>query len=209
MSDRPVAETTGVTIMNPVKIILGFVPFLLFGVLAHWLAIGWSAVIALVAALILVAITARGGLKILPVAQSVIMGVIALVAFIGGSGADNFLTLNARGGASLLLGAFIVATASVAPFTADFAKQEVPRQYWNTPTFRSVNRKLSTVWGVTVLVVGVCHIAAAHLDSAGARPILVLALEWVIPILALVRAVKVTREVAAERPTTPATDAAA
>ncbi|HCS57604.1 MAG TPA: hypothetical protein DIW80_10610 [Gordonia polyisoprenivorans] len=200
MSGRPTADTVEGHPMNPVKIILGFIPFLLFSVLAHWLATGWSALIAFAAALILIALTARGGLKILPVVQAVIMGVIALVAAVGGSGVDDFLRLNARGGASLLLGAFIVATASVAPFTADFAKQEVPQQYWSTPGFRAINRKLSTVWGVTVLVVGICHIVSAHLDAAGTRPIVVVLIEWVLPILALLRAVKVTRDVAAHRP---------
>lgn len=188
--------------MNPVKIVLGFVPFVLFGVSAHWLGVGWSAVVALVAALVLVAATSRGGIKTLPVVQAAIMGAIALVAFVGGSGVDEFLDLNARGGASVLLGAFIVATASVAPFTADFAKQEVPREYWNSPAFRSINRKLSTVWGVTVLVIGVCHIASEHLTGAGAGPIVVLALDWGLPILALLQAIKTTRDVAARRPAT-------
>ena len=47
--------------MEPVKLVLGFVPFLLFTLLTGWLPVDWAAVIGLVAALALVAVTAQGG----------------------------------------------------------------------------------------------------------------------------------------------------
>jgi energy-coupling factor transporter transmembrane protein EcfT len=183
--------------VNPVKIILGFVPFLLFSVLAHWLDIGWTALVCLGVALLLVAVTARGGLKILPVVQAVILAVIAIIAFVGGSGVDRFLELNARGGASVVLGLFIVATASIAPFTENFAKESVAPEYWHTARFRAVNRRISLAWGVAVFVVGVSHIVGAHLDNAGAHHLVVLAVDWIIPVLAVLRAITFTRTTAA------------
>ncbi len=183
--------------MNPVKIILGFVPFLLFSVLAPWLGIGWAALACLGAAVVLIAVTARGGVTMLPVVQAVILAVIAVVAFVGGPDVDRFLELNARGGASIVLGLFIVATASVAPFTEAFAKESVAPEYWETPRFRSVNRRISLAWGVAVLVVGVCHIVGAHLDTAGTHHLLVLAVDWIIPVLAVLRAITFTRTTAA------------
>ena len=53
--------------VNPVKLVLGFVPFILFTVLSGWVPVGWAAVVGLVAALSVVALTAGGGTKLLPV----------------------------------------------------------------------------------------------------------------------------------------------
>ena len=55
-----VATPTGCDV-NPVKLVLGFVPFILFTVLTGWVPVGWGAVVGLVAALSVVALTAGGG----------------------------------------------------------------------------------------------------------------------------------------------------
>jgi len=90
--------------MNPVKLILGFVPFILFTVLTGWIPIGWAA--------------AAGGIKVLPLVQAVILLVIAVLGFAAGPATVAFLTVYGRGLASLALGLFIVATAARTPFTA-------------------------------------------------------------------------------------------
>lgn len=63
--------------MSPVKLVLGFVPFLLFTVLTAWIPVGWAAVVGVVAALALVVVTAKGGLKTLPLVQAVILLILA------------------------------------------------------------------------------------------------------------------------------------
>ena len=104
--------------MNPVKLILGFVPFILFTVLTGWIPIGWAAAAGLVAALAVVAVSAAGGIKVLPLVQAVILLVIAVLGFAAGPATVAFLTVYGRGLASLALGLFIVATAARTPFTA-------------------------------------------------------------------------------------------
>jgi hypothetical protein len=47
--------------MNPVKLVLGFVPFIVFTVLSGWVPVGWAAAAGLVAALAVVAVTAGAG----------------------------------------------------------------------------------------------------------------------------------------------------
>ena len=76
--------------------------------------------------LALAALTARGGLKILPLAQAVILAALTLVGFAGGAAVDALLATYGRGIASLLLGLFIVATAPALPFTAQFARAVTP-----------------------------------------------------------------------------------
>jgi hypothetical protein len=183
--------------MNPIKLVIGFVPFVLFTVLDNWIPVGWAALIGLVAALALIAVTARGGLKILPVVQAVILLVIAVLGFVGGPAVNAFLTQYGRGLTSLLLGLFIVATAATLPFTAQFARTEVPPAAWHSPEFLRVNRRLSLAWGCVVLLLGVCHIVGALLDANGAGPLVRLLVDWVVPILAFVRVMAYTRGVVA------------
>ena len=184
--------------MNPFKIALGFVPFILFSLLDSWLSVGWAATIGLVAAIGVAVATARGGLKILPVVQAVILGIIAVVGFTSGSAADSFLNTYGRGLASLTLGAFIVVTAAWIPFTAQFARALVPRDQWTSPVFVRLNRELSIAWGGVVLVLGGCHLLGAYLSGHDTRPIVRLAVQWVVPILAFLWVIKYTRRTASQ-----------
>jgi hypothetical protein len=187
--------------MTPIKLVIGFVPFVLFTVVDNLIPTGWAALVGLVAALAVIAVTARGGLKVLPVVQAVILLVIAVLGFVGGPAVDAFLTQYGRGVASLLLGLFIVATAATMPFTAQFARAAVPPAAWHSPEFLQVNRHLSLAWGYVVLIVGVCHIVGALLDANGAGPLVRPLVDWVVPILAFVRVIAYTRSVVARNAT--------
>jgi intracellular septation protein A len=184
--------------MNIVKIILGFVPLIVLSVLNDVVSIGWAALIGLVAALVVIGVTARGGIKILPVVQAVILLILAVLGFLGSSADDSFLGLYGRGLASLVLGLFIVATAGSMPFTAQFARAAVPRSMWHSPAFVALNRRLSLAWGAFVLILGVCHLVSAYLGAEHVHPVIRLLVEWVIPIIALVRVIGLTRRVASE-----------
>jgi hypothetical protein len=184
--------------MNPVKIVIGFVPFVLLTVLGRWLPVGWAALIALVAALVVIAATARGGLKILPVAQAVILIGFAVLGFFGGASIAAFLAVYGRGLASLVLGLFIVVTAASWPFTAQFAREAVPPTEWHSPPFVQINRRLSLAWGSVVLILGACHVLGAFLDAQHIHPVLRLLVDWVVPILAFLRVIAFTRRIAAQ-----------
>ena len=160
---RPVEGTH----MNPLSIITGFIPqVLVFAILANWLPLGWAAVAGLAVALALIAVTAtRGGVKILLVAQAVILAVFTVVGFTAGHHDATAFEPYARGVASLALGAFILATSFSFPFTAQFARRGVPQQYWNSPRFLAVNRRISLVWGLAVLAIGASHLAAVYAGS--------------------------------------------
>ena len=189
--------------MNPLNIVIGFIPLALFAILTNWLPLGWSAAAGLAVAVVIIAVTAaRGGVKILSVAQFVILAVFTVVGFTAGPGAATTLAPYARGVVSLALGAFILATSFAFPFTVQFARRSVPQQYWNSPQFLGVNRRISLAWGLAVLAVGAAHLAAAFV---GGVPVLRLLLDWGIPAYAAYRAYSVTKRTIAQnaRPRQP------
>jgi len=182
--------------MNPLTIIMGFIPQAVFMILVNWLPLGGAAAAGLAVALALIAFTAaRGGVKVLPVVQAVILAVFTVVGFsLTRHDAASFEPY-ARGVASLALAAFILATSVSRPFTAQFARAGVPAQYWNSSQFIGVNRRISTAWGLAVLAVGAAHIVAAL--AGGGAPVIRILLDWGVPAAAAYRAYSVTqREIA-------------
>ena len=183
--------------MKPLTIVIGFIPQAIFVILVSWLSLGWAAAAGLAAGVILLAVTAaRGGVKVLPVAQSVILAAFTVVGFTVGHHAEMTFAPYARGVASLALGAFIVATSSSVPFTAQFARQTVPQQYWRSPQFLGINRRLSLVWGLAVLAIGAGHLGAAFAGSSA--PIVRILLDWGIPVYAAFQAYTVTKRAIAQ-----------
>ena len=138
--------------MNPLKIVIGFIPQVVFLIAVNWLPLGEAAAVGLAAAAVLIAVTAlHGGVKTLPVVQAVILALFTAVGFTVGAHSAATLEPYARGAASLALGAFILATCASFPFTAQFARASVLPKLWQSPQFLDVNRRISLAWGLAVL----------------------------------------------------------
>ena len=180
--------------MNPVKIILGLVPFALFALLAGIMPVGWAALIGVLAAIIVLALDLKGGVKAVPVVAVLTLGAFAAIAFLEPAGTATALGTYGRGLATLALAAYILITAGFAPFTAAYAKETTPKQYWGSPRFVSLNRRISLAWGGTVLVMAAGHLVAETLSANGLNaPIILAALNWVLPIVAIIQTVKYTK----------------
>lgn len=180
--------------MNPVKIILGLIPFALFALLAGTMPVGWAALIGLVAAVVIIATDLRGGVKAVPVVAAVTLGAFSALAFLGGPDVAHVLGTYGRGLATLVLAAYILITAGFAPFTASYAKETTPKQYWGSSTFVRLNRKISLAWGGTVLVMAVGHLIASAIAASGVTaPVIIAAFNWGLPVLAIVMTVKYTK----------------
>lgn len=68
--------------MNPLNIAIGFIPQAVFAILVNWLPLGWAAAVGLAVAVVIIAVTvAHGGVKIVSVAQFVILAVFTMVGF--------------------------------------------------------------------------------------------------------------------------------
>lgn len=190
--------------MNPLNIAIGFIPLTVFALLVNWLSLGWAAAASLAVTVVIIAVTAaRGGVKILSVAQFVTLAVFTVVGFTAGPAATTFEPY-ARGAASLALGAFILATSFSFPFTVQFARRSVPQQYWKSPQFLGVNRRISLAWGLAVLAIGTGHLGAAY--AGGSAPAVRLLLDWGVPAFAAYRAYSVTKRTIAQNAHVPQPD---
>ncbi len=181
--------------MNPVKIIVGFIPFVLFSLLGNWLPVNISAAAALVVGLVILFTNLRGGVKVVSLIQVLVLAAIAILGSFGNSGLNSFLTEYAHGFAPILLGIYILATLPVRPFTEQYARLAVAREHWASPLFVSTNRKLSAAWGVVVLAMGVCHTISAMLVADHAVSALAaFAISWAVPVILVLWALDVSKK---------------
>ena len=106
------------------------------------------------------------------------------------------------------MGLVILALVPVMPFTEQFARQSTPQAYWSSPTFKQINRVLSTGWGVALLGVGVSRVAAVAINGHTTRRLPDLLLGLAVPALILLYMLRfsksypdrVTHETSAEVP---------
>ncbi|HEX4224281.1 MAG TPA: hypothetical protein VHZ97_18065 [Pseudonocardiaceae bacterium] len=186
--------------MNPGPLIIGFVPLVLFALLDGRIPVADAAAIAAALALIIVAVTARRGVPVLPIVQVITLITISVIAFASGPPTQVFLTDYGRGLASLVLAAYMLVTAPFAPFTASIARAGVPREVSTSRRFIELNQRISAAWGLAVLVLGLAHLAGAAIGPS-LPPFRALLLEWGPAIVAVICALRYTqRTVAAAQP---------
>ncbi len=186
--------------MSPVKLVLAFLPWIAYLVVAGIAGpagVPWAALLALVIALGLVgrSLLRRETPKMLVLASGATFAVYAVLGFLLPA-LDGFLAGYGRGVAALVLALVILASLPVMPFTEQFAREEVPRQFWDTPEFHGLNRRISAAWGAAIAGSGVCNVVAtALLEPAGGA--LAVVVRLVLPVLFLVAAFRYTQRAAA------------
>ena len=91
--------------MNPAKLLIGFVPWALFGLLTH-LQIqeiaGVAAALAAVTSLVILVVQSRGGVKIIDATSMVVFALLAVVGF-GVPGGAAWITAYGRSSAAFAL----------------------------------------------------------------------------------------------------------
>lgn len=187
------------------KVLAGFVPWFVFGLVATREGAGavttaaWLAFVV-AAALVVVSLVRGGSPKVLEVAGAVVFAVFGVAGALAPA-ADGFLTDYGTSLATLLLAVVIFALLPVMPFTEQYARETVPRQYWDSPVFRSVNRRISAAWGAVIALMGVSNAVAGLVTelptTLPTRPV-DLALNWVVPALLIWWAVRYTGRVSSE-----------
>lgn len=188
------------TTVDKLKFVLGFLPWIVFSFVAQRLdanGVAWSATIAVVMTVVaLVSARRKHGPVILNLGSLVLFGLIAVVGFIGGPGVDRWLFEWGRPLVGVVLGLFVLATVPVMPFTEEYARQTVPREYWGSPTFKKINRVLSAAWGAAIAVIGAAGVLVTVLDAHAVDPsrnnVVDLVLNWVVPIAVIWGAIKFT-----------------
>jgi hypothetical protein len=190
--------------MHSKKMFYSLVPWAVFTLAAGHGGTKYVAPAALVATVLALAIavynTRGSSLKIIDASGVVTFAAITAIALVSGDPVRRHLVDYGRGGAALVLAIVMFASLLFMPFTEQYARETVPEQYWHSPVFRAVNRKLTAVWGTAILIMSGGHILSGHLEAAGdLHRRTNLTLNWIIPVLLVLGALKITRQVTDQR----------
>jgi hypothetical protein len=171
------------------SVFLGFVPWIVFSIVAGPSTWVWAAFAALACSLVLAVPDWRRSrsISILDAAALVFFAVLLVLGAVLDRAALQPIEDRAQLLSSVVIA--VVALGSLAvgrPFTEFYAKQQSPPEVWNTPTFKKINRVLTGLWGGVFVVNALCDVAVGYW---GASPDL---FTWVIPIVIIVVAVRIT-----------------
>jgi hypothetical protein len=172
-----------------IGIYVAFVPWVLFGLVTQHSTLSAATIVALAAAVIIaVPSILRRRPKLLELFAILIFAALTIAALTADASTADTLARYARAisAGGLALTAF--ASLLFVPFTEQYARESVPRQFWGTAGFRSINRRLSAMWGCVFLLMIPSHIVAGLLDTHRANVIF----NWAIPIGLVIIAVKRT-----------------
>jgi hypothetical protein len=183
--------------MKPLALILAFLPLIAFSLLSRILPhdyIGVAGLVAAVIALIAIA-TSRPWWppKILNTCSLVLFALIAVLGFTLGKNDDRWLATWGGSGIGLVIGLIILALIPVMPFTEQFARESVPPSEWTSPTFKKINRVLSTAWGAAIVAVGASRVVAAAINGHTTRRLPDILLGLVIPAAIVVYMLKFSK----------------
>ena len=178
------------------NIYLSFGSWVLFTVLAEHGTLKAAAIASLVIAIGVTLYSTRGGgsVKMLDAAAIATFIAFTILAFVGDHSLTHFLTRYARAIAAALLAILVFGSLLFTPFTEQYARERVAKQYWDSPQFKAVNRKLTLVWGGVFAVMTCSHIIAGAID----RPITNVIFNWAVPIYLVLHASKAAPTAAAK-----------
>jgi hypothetical protein len=162
---------------------IALAPWILFTFINNHSSVKAASVIALVASIV-IALPAviAGRPKVLELGAVVTFVVFSIVAFVGDASTVHFMARYARGIAAGGLALIAFGSLLATPFTEQYARERVPRQYWGSPTFKAVNRRLTLMWGLVFTAMIPFHILAGVIDKPWANVVF----NWVIPIYLIV-----------------------
>lgn len=139
--------------------LISFIPWVAFTLVAGHAGagfVGWAAALAGLLTLGIVvsgwsgrtAYGSRSRLKIIDVMGIVTFVAMAALAFTGSGDVREHIVDYGRGACVLVLALVMLGSLLAVPFTEQYARESVPRQYWHSPVFRAINRRISAVFGV-------------------------------------------------------------
>ncbi|MEV4093151.1 hypothetical protein [Streptosporangium saharense] len=177
-----------------VRSFLGFLPWIVYAVIATGDEWRWGALAGLVIALGLIVVDRRSGKDwdqmVIETSAAIFFVLTAAISF-----ADPSSSLMPYGPA--LVNAWLALTAwgSLAirkPFTLGIARSMAPEEIWRTPRFYRVNAVITAVWGTAFVVAAVLLAVLLHVaPHATAVVIAVKVVTFVVPMVFTVRYPKI------------------
>lgn len=165
----------------------GFVPWIIFWVVASPSSWEYASGGALIAALILLIPSHdRGSVKLLDVASIVFFGALTVAGLILDRDQLSWLEDYSQAISSGALALVVLGSLAFVPFTEQYAREQAPREVWESPLFKQVNRMLTLVWGLVFALSAILGVIAQQVDSGTDW------LNWILPIALIVGAFKFT-----------------
>ena len=147
------------------NLIFGFAPFIAFFVLMR-LATPLPALAAafVISAYSMFRVYWRGeSIKILDIGSLALFAAMTLYTVVAHPGwSIGGVKLVVDAGLTLIAG---ISMAIRQPFTLQFAKEQVPEQYWSTPRFHRANQLISGAWTASFALATACDAAATYVPA--------------------------------------------
>jgi hypothetical protein len=189
-STEPVREHHG----PGARIYVAFLPWVLFTLITQHDTLKAAAVAALITSIaIAIPSIAAGRPKLLELGAVLAFVGFSVVAFTVDASSSQWVARYARAIAASLLAVIAFGSLLLTPFTEQYARESVPRQFWSSSRFRQINRRLTLIWALVFTAMIPSHVIAGAIDTRRANTIF----NWVVPILLIVWAAKRTGELSA------------
>lgn len=173
---------------------MAFAPWVLFTLIAHHSTLKAAAVAALIGAAAIAAPAALAGRpKLLEIGAVLAFAGFTVVAFAADPAASHWVERYARAIAAVLLALIAFSSLLLEPFTAQYARESVPRRLWDSPRFQRINRQLSLMWALVFTATIPSHLIAGAVDTPQANEIF----NWAVPVALILWAAKRTSAVSA------------
>lgn len=146
--------------------LLAFAPFIVFAVLDRLVGslLGLAAATAVSAVLLLRDVLTPGKqAKILEMGTFVLFGTLTVYLWLMGASLSVIGVRVCVDGGLLLI--VLASMALRTPFTLQYAKEQVPAELWNTPTFLHTNYVISGAWAVAFAVMVVAELALIYMPQ--------------------------------------------
>jgi hypothetical protein len=183
-SERPVEQHS-----KGFGIYVAFVPWVLFTFVGERSTLVIGALVAFAAAVVIAYPSTRAHRpKALEIGAVVAFAGFSVVAIVADHSTTVFMARYARAIAAAILALIALVSLAFTPFTEQYARESVPRQFWSSESFKRINRRLTLMWAWLFLVMVPSHIVAGALNTHRAN----LIFNWLIPVGLIVLAAKRT-----------------
>jgi hypothetical protein len=176
-------------------IYVAFVPWVLFTLITQHDSLQAAAIAALAAS---VAIALRslsaGRPKVLELGAILAFAGFTAVAFTADPATSAWVARYARAIAAGILALISFGSLLLTPFTEQYARESVPREFWSSPRFKQINRRLTLMWSWVFVAMIPSHLIAGAIDTHRANTIF----NWVVPVVLIVWAAKRTQAISAD-----------
>jgi hypothetical protein len=193
MTATAVSESTQEEHGSGPGLYIALVPWVAFTLLAQHSTLKLASVVALVLAIaIMIRSIVTTGLKVLELGAVLAFTGFTVVAFGADHSAGIWMARYSRAIAAGVLALIAFTSLLFIPFTEQYARESVPREYWSSSTFKQINRRITLMWAFLFTAMIPFHIVAGAIDK---RPTNIL-FNWVVPIGLLIWGIKRSGEIA-------------